>query len=346
MASVFAWRDFGKDAKDLLSKNFPGLDKQKNLQDSLSVKVSSKAQKGVEFESSVGTKGNKKTESEFSAKLDFEDVEGVQLGVKAKNKPAAEVSLKFSDKLIPVKGLSLTAKLGASGNKEQALTLSGAFKNGVANVNGSLSYPVTKKLFSFLDDKEGETNPLEEQRAKLSLDLVVKPLADKDYYVGASGNVTVPQEKESTYYDVSVAVGTQNDDLVGALYVKNSVSKGEKKEGEEKVDDKKETVVGAVAYTKADDLSLTGHVGLNLSDTNSKYKGVKASLAAGLKRDDDSKLSAKVNIVPDTTVSVGYQQKLNKNVELTFGYAFLLLKGDGEAKTKSSAMNFGLKLSH
>lgn len=340
MASVFAWRDFGKKTRDLYSNYFPSLGKDKNLEDSVSLKVSSKAQKGVEFESSATVKDQSKTEAEFSTKLSFDDLEGVQVGFKAKNKPALELSLKFSDKIVPLEGSSVTVKGVASGDKQQAVSVAFAYKNDVVNVNASGSIPVTKKFVTFLADSEGEKNPLDEQKVKLCVDFVAKPVADKDYYVGGTGSFDLPKgEGDKLAYEVKGAGGIQNGDMFGAVYVKNSCSV---KEGEQKC----ETGFGGLAYTKADDLSVASHFGYTLGKSDEKYKGVSVSFAAGLQRDDQSEISAKVNVIPDTIVSLGTKQNLNDNIELNFGYAFLLMKQSGETKTKSSAFRFGLELSH
>jgi len=339
MAQTLAWRDIGKKLKDLNSKYFPSVGKDKNLRDGLNFKVSSKAQKGVEFETKVNNYNQETTEAEFSAKAKFDDLEGVQLGLKAKNKPALEFSLKLTDKLLPVDGLSVTLKDSAAGSSEQTAGVDINYANEVVNGKLGFTYPITKKFVDFLDDSD--ESDLAKQQIKLNTEVVVKPLADRPYYLAGEGSFNVSNEHKPHLFDAKFGVVYQTDDFFGVVY-----GASKKQLAKDKLSVQYETNVGAAVYTEVDDLSVSGGINYTLGKSDEKYKGVSLKTAASLKRDENSKVSAQVKIIPDTTVSLGYQQKLSNNVEVNFGYAFLLAKASEEEKTKSSAFNFGVEFSH
>jgi len=107
------------------------------------------------------------------------------------------------------------------------------------------------------------------------------------------------------------------------------------------------TKFGGWAFTEVEDLSGGAQVTYSLGESEETYKGLSFEAVAGIQRDKDSKLSSKVQVIPDTTVSLGYEQKLSHEIKLSFGYTFLLAKtSKPETKSKASAFHFGLELSH
>jgi len=331
MSKPFEFRDFCKRYKDLSTNNFPSLDKAKNLQDTLKFKFSSKAQKGVKLDSSVTNNNSKTTESEFGVKLNFEDFEGLELGYKIKSKPASELTLRVDDKRIPLEGSALTLKLAGVAPGEQTVGGTFNFANKLVNLNLSVAVPLAYKLFAYVNDDEA----LKNQRVKVDFDFVSRPVEDKDFYVGGEVKTELPQEKKELLYSSRVAVGLNNNTTNGGIYVDHV---------KELKDDtyKHSTSYGAWVYTEVDDLSGGSRVSYNPSNSGDNGKGFEFELTAGLKRDSDSKLSSKVTVVPQTTVSLGYEQKLSNATKLTFGYAFLLNKSN----ENSSAYTFGVEISH
>jgi len=111
-----------------------------------------------------------------------------------------------------------------------------------------------------------------------------------------------------------------------------------------------QTKYGGWAFTEVEDLSGGAQVTYAPAESKGTYKGFAFEAVAGIQRDKDSKLSSKVQVVPDTTVSLGYEQKLSHSIshdiKLSFGYTFLLAKTTKETKTKASAFHFGLEISH
>jgi len=309
--------------------------KENNLENVLKFKFVSKAQKGVNVESSVTNKDNK-TESEFSAKLNFEDIKGVELGFKAKSKPGTEFSLKLDDSIVPLEGASFTIKSITNAPSEQTIGGSFGFVNKFVNLNFGVQVPLTKKFFEFLEEKK-----LEDQRTKIDFDFVAKPLEDKDIYVG--GEVKTQLAKGETaplLYTSKFSVALNNKTTNGGIFIQHDKTE----EGKEQKTYQHATTFGGWAYTEVDDISGGAKVTYTPSKSSEEYKGFAFEIITGLQRDADSKLSSKITVIPTTTVSLGLEQKLNPSTKLSFGYAFLLNKKVETAP--SSTYNFGIEFSH
>jgi len=337
MSKPFELRDFTKKYKDLSSDNFPVVNTKSNqVQDTLKFKFSSKAQKGVKFESSVNNFDATTTEADFSSKITLEEVKGLELGFKAKSKPATEFTAKINDEILPVEGASITAKLAATATSEQTIGATFGYANQLVNLNVGFSYPIAHRLFDFIDNND----ELTKQKTKVDVDFVAKPLEDQDVYVGGNASISLATEQDPLLYNSKLSVALNNKTFNGGIFVEH---KKDKKKDEEAIH---KTKFGGWSYAEVDDLSGGAEITYTPSDTKSKYKGFSFEAIAGIKRDNDSKLSSKIQVVPDTTVSLGYEQKLNSAVKLSFGYSFLLSKTTAESKTKASAFAFGLELSH
>jgi hypothetical protein len=330
MSKPFEWKDFTKKYSDLASNNFPTLSKTKQVQDTIKFKFSSKAQKDVKFDSSITNYDATTTEADFSSKITLEEVNGVELSFKAKTKPSTEFTVKLGDELIPVPGASLTAKL-ASAEVEQTLGATIGYANQLINLNLGFSLPFRHKLFKFLNEEN-----LTKQQPKADIDFVLKPVEEKDIFVGANASISLPTESSALAYTSKIALALNNKTFNGGLFVEH------KKEKEKE----HQSVFGGWACTEVDDLSGGAQVTYSPAESETVYKGIGFEAVAGIQRDNDSKLSSKVQIVPDTTVSLGYEQKLTSAIKLSFGYSFLLAKTTKETKTKASAFAFGLELSH
>jgi len=338
MSKPFEWRDFSKKYNDLSTNNFPSVSKDNNLENVLKFKFSSKAQKGVKLDSSVTNKDHKTTESDFAVKLNFEDFKGVELGFKAKSKPGTEFTLKLDDSIIPVEGASFTIKEITNAPSEQSIGGTFGFINKFVNLNLGVSLPLTKKFFEFLGDEK----KLEEQRTKIDLDFVAKPLEDKDIYIGSEIKTQLPKgEAAPLLYTSKVSVALNNKTTNGGIFIQHDKTE----EGKEQKTYKHASTFGAWAYTEVDDLSGGAKVTYTPSKGEEEYKGFAFEVVTGLQRDADSKLSSKVTVIPTTTISLGLEQKLNASTKLSFGYAFLLNKAN-ESTSPSSSYSFGVELSH
>ena len=334
MSKPFEWRDFSKRYNDLSTNNFPTL-KDGKLQDSIKFKFSSKAQKGVKLDSSVTNTNNTSSDSEFSVKVNFEDLQGVELGLKAKSKPSTEFTLRFDDKLIPLEGASFTLKSVATAPSEQTVGGSFGFSNNLVNLNLAVNVPVSRRLFSFLKDDQ---DALSNQRTKVDLDFVARPLEDRDVYVGGEVKTQLPQKENELLYTSKVSVALNNKTTNGGVFLEHK-KELVKVENEDKKVAQHSNSFGTWVYTEVDDLSGGARVSYTPSKSASPFE---FELVAGLQRDQDSKLSSKVTVVPNTTVSLGYEQKLSSNTKLSFGYAFLLNK----STENSSSYSFGVEISH
>jgi len=314
----------------LSTNNFPSLSKSKQVQDTIKFKVSSKAQKGVKFDTSVNNYDATTTEAEFSSKINLEEVKGIELGFKAKSKPSAEFSIKATDELIPLSGGAVTAKLAAAAKSDQTVGLSFTYGNQWLNSTFGFSYPISVRLFDFIENNEDLTK----QQPKVDVDAVVKPF-ERDLYVGGNASISLPTEHSPLTYTSKVAFGINNKIINGGVFIEH---KKEKDKGHQ-------NKLGAWAFTEVEDLSGGAQVTYSADEVN-PYKGFTFEAAVALQRDADSKLSSKVQIVPDPIVSLGYEQKLSPSVKLSLGYSFLLAKASSEAKTKNSAFSVGVELSH
>jgi len=361
MAKQFEWKDFAKKYSDLSTNNFPTLDpKTDNLQDNIKFKFSSKAQKGVKLDASVNNIDRKLTESEFAVKLNFDQLQGVELGLKAKSKPYTEFTLKFDDKIIPLEGASFTIKDIASLPNQQTIGGVFGFVNKIFNVNFGVSVPIAHKFFTFLPsptetkftNKDGKeesitVNPLDDQRTKVDLDFVAKPLDDQDIFVGGEVKTELSKGESSPFlYSSKFSVALNNKTTNGGLSIDHKKTiKKDSKDLEDKnsvPDTQHETSFSAWVVTEVDDLSGGAQVTYSPSKSSEQYKGFAFEVVTGLQRDKDSKLSTKIRVIPETTVSLGYEQKLSSFSKLSFGYAFAL----SEKATKGSAYSFGLEFSH
>lgn len=347
MAKPFEWRDFNKKYNDLSSNNFPAFDAKKGqVQDTLKFKFASKAQKGVKFDSSFTNTDATKTAADFSAKLNIEELKGVELSFKAKNKPALEFSVKLDDTIVPVAGSSFTLKLAGAESSEQTVGGSFGFANHIVNLNLGVTLPLTNKLFEFIGDDENSKTDLAKQRVKVDLDVVAKPVEHHDVFLGGNVQLTLPKEGEELLYTSKIGASLKNGTFNGGAFVEHNKALEKTKTEEKDVSSiTHKSKFGVFAYSEVDDLSGGAQVTYTPAETK-HYKGFAFEAVAGLQRDADSKLSSKVQIIPETVVSLGYEQKLSSTTKLSFGYAFLLAKAGDEKKTKSSAYNFGLELSH
>lgn len=335
MSKPFEFRDFSKRYNDLSSNNFPTL-KNDKLQDTIKFKFSSKAQKGVKLDTSVTNTNSSTTESEFGVKLEFEDFSGVEVGYKIKSKPSTEFSVRFNDKRIPLEGSSLTLKTVATAPSEQ--TVGGVFNfgNKLVNLNLGVTFPIARRLYSFLKDDQ---TALDNQRTKVDFDFVSRPVEDRDLFLGAEVKTQLPQGTNPFLYNSRVSFGLDNKTINAGIFVDH---KKENNKVEEKEVVQHTTSFGTWVFTQADDLSGGARVTYTPSKKESNGKGFDFELVAGLQRDSDSKLSSKVTVVPNTTVSLGYEQKVSSSTKLTFGYAFLLNK----TNENSSNYSFGLEFSN
>jgi len=330
MSKPFEWKDFQKRDNDLGTNNFPVLSKNKQVQDTIKFKVSSKAQKGVKFDTSVTNFDSTSTEADFSTKINLEEVKGIELGFKAKSKPSAEFTIKASDEIVPLPGASVTAKLAAAVPSDQSVGLSLNFANTFVNTNLGFSYPVSRRLFDFVEN----TDKLSKQQPKIDVDFVAKPLADKDLFLGGFASIAVPTEESPLTYDSKIVIGIDNKTINSGLYIQHTKEKEVHK-----------NKFGAWAFTENADLSGGAHFLYSPDEEKAPFKGFSIEAIAAIQRDADSKLSSKVQIAPDPIVSLGYEQKLSPNVKLSLGYSFLLAKASAE-KSKNSAFHIGLDLSH
>lgn len=328
MSFPFEFRDYCKRYKDLSTNNFPSLNKKKELDSNIKFKFSSK-DKGVKIDTSFDNKNRETTESEFSAKVNLEELKGVEFGLKAKNKPSTELTLRFSDDLIPLKGSSFTLKSVATSPGEQTLGGIFGFKNNLVNLNFGLSFPLKNKFFPFVTSEED----LNKQRTKIDLDFVVQPLENKNYFVGSQVNAELARDENDQFlYKSQVFVGmncSQNNTGLTLTHNKEF----------ENNEFKHSTSFGAWFFTEKDSLSGGGKVQYTPSKSEENGKGFEFEIIGGLQRDKDSKLSSKLTVVPNPTISLGYEQKFSPNTKLSFGYAFLF------NNSNSSAYTFGVDFS-
>jgi len=335
MSKPFEFKDYNKRYKNLSTHNFPTL-KNEKLQDSLKFKFTSSAQKGVKLESSVTNVDLNKTNSEFGVKLNFDDVKGVEVGFNAKSDPSLELSFKLDDSLVPLEGSSFTLKGHAKYPSEQTVSGAFAFANKLVNLNLGVTLPITKAGCSILKDDQEALN---KQRYKVDFDFVARPVEDRDYYLGGSVKTQLPHKDEELFYTSNAFVGLNNKTTNGGVFV-------DRKKVEEKVNDVlqvvQETTFGAWVYTEVEDLSGGAKFSYTPEKKGNNSKGFEFELAAGLQRDSDSKLSSKLVVVPQTILSLGYEQKLSTSTKLSFGYAFLVNK----STENSSNYQFGVELTH
>ena len=266
--------------------------------------------------------------------MNLDDLKGSELGFNAKSKPSLEFSLKLNDQVIPIEGSSFTLKANVASPSEQTVSGNFAFSNKLVNLNLGATVPVAKRLSSILkDDQEALNN----QRLKVDFDIVAKPSEEHDLYLGASAKTQLPKGEAPLLYTSGIQFGLNNKTTNGGIFVDHK--KEEQKDTKQIVH---ETTVGTWVYTEVDDLSGGARLSYTPAKKENSSRGFEFEIAAGLQRDSDSKLSSKVVVVPQTILSLGYEQKLSKSTKLTFGYAFLLHKSTENV----SNYHFGVEISH
>jgi len=332
MSKPFEWRDFTKKYNDLSTNNFPVLSKANQVQDTTKFKFSSKAQKGVKFDSSVTNYDAKTTEADFSTKLNLNEVNGLELGFKAKTKgPSTEFTAKFDDKIVPVEGASVTIKAAATGPSEQTIGATFGYGNKFVNLNLGFSYPLAYKLFDFVKEET-----LDKQKPKVDIDFVTKPLEGHDIFFGGNANITLPGEHEELLYNSKFSLALNNKTFNGGVFVEHKKELQEDKYSHN-------TKFGGWAYTEEGNLSGGAQIAYSPTDKGKTYKGFSFEAVSALQNSEDSKLSGKVQVIPDTIASLGYEHKLSPAAKIFLGYSFLLNKPESK---KASAYYFGLELSH
>jgi len=221
MSKPAEWRDFFKKYNDLSTNNFPTLSKEKKVQDTIKFKVSSKAQQGVKFDTSVTNYDSSTTDADFSSKIKFEEVEGLELGFKAKTKPSVEFTAKLSDDLFPIEDASFTAKLAAAASTEQTIGGSFGYANNRVNLNLGFSYPVARRLFDFIDNNE----KLAKQQPKVDVDFVAQPFEDREIFVGGNASIALANESEHLTYTSKFAVALNTSTFNGGAFVEHEKKK-------------------------------------------------------------------------------------------------------------------------
>jgi len=331
MSIPFGYNDFSKKYNDLSSNNFP-TSKNGKLQDTIKFKFSSKAQEGVKLDSSITNTNSSSTDSEFGVKLNFNELKGVEVGYKVKSKPSSELSVKVSDRHIPLENSSFTLKTSAVAPSEQYVGGVFGYSHRFIGLNLGVAIPVSRKLYTFINDEE---DVLLKQRIKVDFDFVSRPIELEDYYLGGEVKTQLPRENHELLYTSKFSFGIINKTTNAGVYVDHKKEHDEGKYVHS-------TTFGSWAYTEVDDLSGGAKVTYTPSKATEKGNGLEFELVAGLQRDSDSKLSSKVTVVPHTTVSLGYEQKISNFTKLSFGYAFLLNKNH----ENSSNYSFGVEISH
>jgi len=228
-------------------------------------------------------------------------------------------------------GTSLTLKASGSPQGEH-LSASVNYQKDCVNLNVGGSFKTPIALFGFADEEA-----LEKTRNNLTTDFLVNCCGD--YYVGAKIKYELPLENNEALYTARGVFGVKTEQFEGGIY-----DKYEKK-------DEKGTIlntakVGVWATYKHENLLFRSHFAKSfLDDANKGYKGITIDTGLVSFNGDGSKCLAQIQIVPNTTLSFGYQKKYG-NAQFSFGYAKVLAFAKGSDKTKSSAFRFGISLDH
>lgn len=320
------WDDL--QSKSDIFNNLPGFNKDGLLEDTVEASLKGKVNNGkYDFKT---TKVGDKLETKFSAKEKFTNYWNVETGVKLQSKPYTEFSIKFGEELLPLKGASLTVKEVGS-EKEDSVSVEASYQ--CEKLDAKLGVKVNNPLrcFGLASEKV-----LAKNRPNLNVELLYN-LKD-DYFVGLKANADVPNEGEKSVYDGAFVVAVRNEDFEGGCYDKYEVVK--KKDSDETEAKYK---LGAWAAVQKGDLLLRAHVDKKRW-SNDLYKGFTFTTGFVKTKECGSKLIGQVQVVPDTTVSLGYETKIGK-AKVSLGYARILAFGKGP-KVKTSSFKFGLGLDY
>lgn len=273
---------------------------------------------------------NGKLATKVSGKECFKSYWGIELAGKLQNKPANEVSVKLGDKLIPLANTSVTVK--AAGNNSEE-TLSAEVKYADEDVVGSLGFSVANPLLRF---GYAPKEKVDAYRPKLTYSVLANIY--EDVFVGLKGNYSVPKKEEKPLYDLSMIGAIKNNDMEAGLY-----QKVERKKVKDEL--KFEEKVGLYASVKKENLLVRVQAAHKHNSNQEQYRGF--SFTAGVAtKCGCATYVGQVQVAPDTTLSVGWEKKVSKNLKLSLGYAHVVAFGDKSPKQKDNAFSFKLDLTH
>jgi len=259
-----------------------------------------------------------------------------QLGFKLSSTPGVDISLKLTEKLIHLKGSSLTLKLGAEAHDEN---FSGTYhyhdKHLNAHVGAIVPLHTYNKIFDLSNTKETEP------RTQLMADIIARPIHDQDIYIGLQTNFEVPLEHEAFHYDVKAVVATKTDKFEGGVYARKAL----KRKGFDANEKEEKSKVGVWANTEVDKTVFGAHAAYDLTKQDDQYKGFEFETHSSVDVDEKSKILGTISVIPHTAVSLGYERNLTDKTKFSFGLAYLLSsKGAKIDKMKQVAFTFGLSL--
>jgi len=272
-----------------------------------------------------------KGSASFESITPYKYLKDAELGFKYCTKPGVGLSLKLDDNILPLSGSSLSLNLTAIEKDEN---ISGKFSFVNKNLNGSIEahIPLPEKLFDLTTDEAVEP------RIKLDGELVARPFCDEDLYLGVHTLYEVPMEHEQPHYDIRAVVATKNSNFEGGIY-------GRKGNDREEGDRAK---IGVWATTEADDVTAGAQAEYDLAREDEIFKGFSFSTFASFNTGRNNKFLASLSVVPHTTLSFGFVNKIDTRTKISFGFAYVISQGNKVKPEhfKQSAFSLGIELNN
>jgi len=267
----------------------------------------------------------------FESTAPYKYFNEAELGFKYFSKPGVELSVKLHDNIIPISGSSVTLNVSAVEKDEN---ISGKFSFVNKNLNGNVQahVPLPQKLFDLTTDEAVES------RIKVDGEFVARPFDDEDLYLGVHALYEVPMEHEQPHYDIRAVVATKNANFEGGIYGRKG---NDRDEGDR-------AKIGVWATTEADDVVAGAQAEYDLAKEDEIYKGFAFSTFASFHTSRDQKVLASISIVPHTTLSVGFVNKIDTRTKISFGLAYVIAQGNKVKPEhfKQSAFSLGIELDH
>jgi len=330
----YCWNDLSSKS-DIFTNVLPLFNDSGSLETNFGFKLTSSPNNGKYSFFGNHTDG-KRGNLGFKASQSFTEFHNTKLGFQMISKKDPEVTLtaKFTDDLIPITGSALNLKLSVAG-QDESISANFHYQDKRAHGNFEVSVPLDHQVFKLAERDDDHSS-----NYQINAKVLVRALEDNDIYVGFDSAFILPNTDEKLQSDIKAVIATKHSQFDGGLYARHKISADE--QDKSKIDES--TQFGGWVTTQSNDITVASHLSYDVSKNSEPTKGFNFENFISFNGSSDDKFLVGLQVVPKTSLSVGYARELNKNTKFSFGYAYLL--SATEDKSKASAFRFGLELSH
>lgn len=317
MSNPGQYKDFNKQAGDLLSKIFP----KKTGSNTWGFEYELKPTNFIKTTAKLSNNGGN-TGGEVSNEVTFDDFGFTLKDTFKTSDPSLDVEVKI-DKELPVDGLSAKLYLNAQGGDKSSQTggVSVGYVREQLTFNTRVYLPITKSFLNFVQEDK-----LAEQDTRVDVDFVARH-PDYKVFVGGQTKLSFATSKpgaERNIDSAQIKLGYRDGDINGHVGYTTTSKDG-----------KDEQIACFQVYTKPGETAYVADVDYNLTKKE-------ASLQVGAEYPLNDGAVLKVKAGTDRNIGVAYKNKFSKGTELQFGSLFNV-DNSGDSTQLTSAFNFNLK---